>query len=189
MPMLYDAAAPVLRAHPVHTLEDRVRLLRKLVWLGDSAFNRQVPPTMGGGLRDPRMRQIGLAVTEGCRARDDYCELAAIHWFTKNNIRYTGDVALKDTFQSGWRTMQFGGEDCDGHTILNCVLAMENGFQTKFRITSNYGTTWDHIFALAGVPKNAPRRWVALDTTLHRGSVGTQPPMAKYKDFDVDEVK
>lgn len=187
--MLYDVAAPVLRSHPVRTLEDRVRLLRRLVWLGDSAFDRSVPLTMGGGLRDPRMRQIGLAVTEGCRARDDYCELKAIYDAVKMNIRYTGDIALKDTFSSAWRTIQFGGEDCDGHCVVTAVLAMENGFSTKFRITSNTGATWDHIFTLAGVPKHAPRKWIALDTTLPRGTVGTQPPMAKYKDFDVDEPK
>ena len=34
--MLYDAGA-VLRSHKVHTLEDRVRILRQLVWLGDAA--------------------------------------------------------------------------------------------------------------------------------------------------------
>jgi hypothetical protein len=176
----------MLRAHKVGDLEDRVRILRKLVWYGEAAFNRSHPPI--GGLRDPQMRQAGLAVTEVCNARDDMCELAAIFDFTHKNIRYTGDITNKDTFQSAFRTMQYAGGDCDDHATLNAVLAMENGFQTKFRITSNYGTTWDHIMCLAGVPKLEPTKWIPLDTTLPGANrFGKLPPMAKYKDFDVDE--
>lgn len=332
----------MLRAHKVGDLEDRVRILQKLVWYGEAAFNRSHPPI--GGLRDPQMRQAGLAVTEACNARDDVCELQAIYWATKKNIRYTGDITYKDTFQSAFRTMQYGGGDClplstqvvrdqervsltrvgvgdkiledgrytevlsiwktgpkpilrfeldqlvnprnghfgstlrfgeplrcsaehrlfrvdgsevragevrvgdalltprtgdvdfqvipyngvqplgarvlsilelppeecadltttsgrfwlpesnvlvhncDDHFTLNAVLAMENGFQTKARITSNYGTTWDHIYCIVGVPKLEPTRWIALDTTLPgEGKFGKEPPNAKYKDFPMDE--
>lgn len=157
-----------------------------MVWLGDQAFSRMNSPI--GGLRDPRMRAIGLEVTSGCRARDDMCELAAIYEFVKRNVRYTGDITDKDTFSTAWRTLQYGGEDCDGHSVLNAVLAMENGFQTKFRITSNTGASWDHIFTLAGVPKTSPSKWIVLDTTLPGArTFGKHPPMAKYKDFDVSE--
>ncbi len=333
--MLYDSAA-TLRAHSVRTLKDRVVYLRKLVWWGDGAFRRGGPPT--GGLRDAMMRQIGLAVTESCRARDDMCELSSIFEFVKRNVRYTGDISDKDTFQSAYRTLQYGGGDClpldtivckavagtvtptfvplytimegdrimangagnwtrvlkcwftglkqilvfelsngtalrcspehrllflnggeiraarievgdqlltprneiplehgtipvslegvrvvaikadkhaklcmdittdagmfwlpesdvlvhncDDHSVLNAVLAMENGFSTRFRITSNTGATWDHIFCMAGVPKGSPRKWVALDTTLPGSNkFGVQPPMVKYQDFDVTEAK
>ena len=186
-PVLHDGG-PMLRSHKVSSLEDRVLLLRKLVWFGDGAFDRR--SGLVGGLRDPRMRQIGLEVTQPCRARDDKCELAAIYHFTKTNVRYTGDITMKDTFQSALRTLQYGGEDCDGHAVLNAVLAMENGFQTKFRITSNTGQTWDHIFTLAGVPKQGPRRWIVLDTTLPGANkFNVHPPHAKYRDFDVDEPR
>jgi hypothetical protein len=184
--MLHDARglAPMLREHVVKTLDDRVSILRRMVWDGEAAFSRRNGPI--GGLRDPRMRQIGLEVTSSCRARDDMCELDAIYQTVKRNIRYTGDIATEDTFQTAWRTLQIGGGDCDDMAVLCAVLAMENGFVCKFRITSNTGATWDHIFCLAGVSKVSPRRWVPLDTTLPRGSLGTHPPMAKYRDFDLD---
>ncbi len=92
------------------TLEDRVKILRRLVWLGDGAFGRGNAPI--GGLKDPRMRAIGLEVTSACPARDDMCELNAIYTFTKRNVRYTGDITNKDTFQTAWRTMQMAGGDC-----------------------------------------------------------------------------
>lgn len=126
--MFYDSSA-TLRAHSVRSLDDRVVLLRKLVWQGESAFRRGGPPT--GGLHDALMRQIGLAVTEACRARDDQCELSAIFEFVKTNVRYTGDITDKDTFQSAYRTLQYGGGDCfpegtlfltrDGFVPVECV--------------------------------------------------------------------
>lgn len=332
--VLYDAAS-TLRSHNVKTLDDRVRLIRKLIWWGESAFDRSVPETQSGGIRDPRLRELGLAITRGCRARDDLCELKAIYTFVKTNVRYTGDIAMKDTFQSAWRSLQMGGGDClplstlvlclnrnraegtflpisaieegdfvmaDGdwtrvekswftgrkqilvfelsnHTTLRCspehrlllldntecraarievghllltprqpislgygnvipvspdgvrviairaekhaelcmditteagrfwlpesdtivhncddhvsvtsVLCAENGFQTRARITSNECTTWDHIFCLAGVPKNNPSRWIVLDTTLPGERFGQQPPQCKHRDFNLDPI-
>jgi hypothetical protein len=170
--------SPILQAHEVgSSLEARVRVLKRQVWL----------PV--GGLRDPLMRQIGLLVTRGCPARDDHCELKSIFDFVVKNVRYTGDVTYKDTFQSALRTLQYGGGDCDDMATLCVVLAMENGFQTKFRITSNTGRTWDHIYAMAGLPKHAPtpKRWIALDTTLGPGRFGSEPPRAKNQDFEIRE--
>ena len=181
------AGAPTLRAHPVRTLEDRVKLLQKLVLYGSQAFDKSSPPF--GSIRDPEMRRIGLAVTEVCKARDDRCELMAIYDFVKRNIRYTGDITNKDTFQSAWVTMQMGGGDCDDMSTLTAVMCLVNGFQAKFRITSNYGTSWDHIMVLAGLPKLEPRAWIVLDTTLPGSTdarFGKQPPAAKYRDFSIE---
>lgn len=107
---------PTLRAHQVHTLEDRVRILKDLVWKGDQVANPKGPPT--GSLRDPQMRQYGLLLTKNCPPRADMCELQAIFdtiagWRGQRaQVRYTGDIAGKDTYQSALRTLQFGGGDC-----------------------------------------------------------------------------
>lgn len=178
--------APTLRAHQVTSLEDRIALLRKLVWLGNAAHDSRLGAE--GGLRDPYMRQLGLLVTRACAARNDMCELQAVFDFVVKNVRYTGDIAFKDTFQTALRTLQYGGGDCDDHSVLCAVLAMENGFQTKFRITSNTGATWDHIYCLAGVPKHDPKEWIPLDTTLGNGRFGRNPPQAKHQDFVVGEL-
>lgn len=178
------------------TLGDRVALLKGLVWKGDLAFMSS-PPKQGtaewveavkGSLLDPEMRRIGLLVTEKCPPRKDLCELKAVFDFIVMNVRYTGDIAGRDTFSSAWRTLQYGGEDCDGHAVLGCVLAMENGFATKFRITSNTGATWDHIYAVAGVPKHQPTKWIPLDTTMGPGHFGQNPRQKKHKDFLVGGV-
>lgn len=176
-----------LRAHSVRSLDDRVQILRDLVWKGEQAFNPKAPPR--GGLYDPLMRYIGLQVTRNCPPRNDMCELRAIFQFVggwtgqRPQVRYTGDIVGKDTYQSALKTLQIGGGDCDDAAALLAVLAMENGFKTKFRITSNTGASWDHIYTMASIPKHDPKHWVALDTTLGPTKFNIEPGRAKYRDF------
>lgn len=162
-----------------NSLEERVALLRKLCW------------DLDNGARSPTILALARRITNACAGRDTICELQSIYRFTVMNVRYTGDLAGVDTFSSPLRTLQMGGEDCDGHALVNCALAICNGFRTKVRITSNHGVSWDHIYAMAGMPKGRADRWIALDTTLARGRndfsrFGAEPPRAKYKDFSMD---
>jgi transglutaminase-like putative cysteine protease len=157
-------------------LDERVKLLRQLCW------------DENNGVRAPRMIYIARQITRGCAGRDIMCELRAIYQFVVTNVRYTGDVAGVDTFSSPIRTLQMGGEDCDGHTVLTAALAICNGFKAKARITSNRGITWDHIYGMVGLPKGRSDKWIALDTTLARNRgdftrFGIEPPRAKYQDF------
>lgn len=171
--------APTLQAYRVgESLQDRVKILRTLLW------------SPKNGLQHPTTLALARRVTEHCRGRDAMCELQAIYQFVVTNVRYTGDVATIDTFSAPLRTLQMGGEDCDGHCLVNAALAIANGFQAKARITSNRGVTWDHIYCMAGMPKGRTERWVALDTTLARtlgdaSRFGQEPPRAKYQDFDL----
>ncbi|KKN61357.1 hypothetical protein LCGC14_0522890 [marine sediment metagenome] len=143
--------------------------------------------------KDPLVRKKALAVTHTCPARDDACELSAIfeHNSDPENVRYTGDIGAHvlvpggepeavDTFQTAKRTLEFRGGDCDDHAVLNATMASQNGFDTKFRITSNTGATWDHIYAMA---RRNGGKWRALDTTLGPGKFGKEPRQAKHLDF------
>ena len=171
---------PVLESYEVgESLDARAKILRKLIWSPEA------------GLRNPKMLYLARQVTRACAARDAMCELRSIYQFVIENVRYTGDIAGADTFSAPLRTLQMGGEDCDGHMALNAALAIANGFRCKMRITSNRGVTWDHIYCLAGMPKGQGATWIALDTTLARGRTdysrfNQEPPRAKYQDFPTE---
>lgn len=161
------------------SLDERVALLRKLCW------------DTKNGVRSPIILNLARQVTRACAGRDALCELRSIFQFTVTNVRYTGDVFGVDTFSAPLRTLQMGGEDCDGHAVLNCALAICNGFRAKVRITSNRGISWDHIYCMAGMPKGQSSSWIAIDTTLARGRkdfsrFGIEPPRAKFQDFSMD---
>lgn len=172
---------PTLQAFQVNdSLAARVKILRNLLWSPKS------------GLQNPQMLAIARQVTRGCPGRDGMCELRAIYRFVVENVRYTGDISNVDTFSAPLRTLQMGGEDCDGHSLLNAALAMANGFRAKVRITSNRGISWDHIYCMGGYPKGRADRWIPLDTTLARSRqdfsrFGVEPPRAKFQDFTMEK--
>lgn len=159
-------------------------------------------------VQDPQMRKLALQITRHCPARDGECEAKAIYGWMKKNIRYTGDVGpLKlgrdgpveaiDLFQHAARTVEFGGGDCDDHSILGCTLAAHNGLTCKYRVTSPNrrrrgrnrlgkakADDYTHIYAMVGLPKNNPRKWVALDSTLPgRKRYAAQAPYGKHLDY------
>jgi hypothetical protein len=182
---------------PEMPIEQRVKLLQDLVWRG---------------VQNPEMRDLALAITgngtrevtvgkrkfmvqgAGCPARDGACETEAIYKWVKAQVRYTGDVAPVmmpsgevegvDLFQTGLRTAQMGGGDCDDHSVLGATLLSLNGIPAKFRITApSKSADWAHIYPLSGLPKTRPTKWVALDTTLPGEMFGREAPYGKARDF------
>lgn len=147
-------------------------------------------------IQDPEMRKLALQITAGCPERDGLCEAKAVYDFTKARVRYTGDVApIKwsdgavegvDLFQSARRTIEIGGEDCDGHTIVNSTLLALNGITPRLRVVKTRGASdWEHIFAGALLPKGGGEKFVALDTTLPGNDhFGREPSYHRFVDFD-----
>ncbi len=165
-------------------------------------------------VKDPQMRHLALAITgngtrqvkvgtvtytvvgANCPARDGECETRAIYNWVKKHIRYTGDIApIKhgrdgevegiDVFQTGTRTAEFGGEDCDGHTILNSTLLALNGITPKMAVTAptRFGAD-EHIYAMSSLPKNRPTELRAVDTTLPGEYYGKEAPHGRRKLYD-----
>lgn len=162
-------------------IEERVASIQDLVWKG---------------VQDPRMRKLALQVTKHCPERDGLCEARAVYAYVKKHVRYTGDVApIKmgrngpvegvDLFQVGKRTLEFGGGDCDDQSILVATLLAHNGITPRLRVTASSRNGEDeHIYPLAGLPKTAPEKWVALDTTLPGSNeFGTEYPAGRITDF------
>lgn len=148
-------------------------------------------------VKQPELRKLALQITRNCPARDGACESQAIYEWVRQHVRYTGDIAPHkhgrnggyepiDLFQRADRTIEFGGGDCDDHTIVVATLGILNGIQAKARVTSrNAGPQEDytHIYPLLGTPKMRPGRWVAADTTLPGRRFGVEVPYAKRLDF------
>ena len=163
------------------SIDQRIALLQNLVY---------------EGVQDATLRKLALQITDGCKARDGECEAKAVDAWMRTNIRYTGDIApIKlgakgpvegiDLFQHPKRTVEFRGGDCDDHSVLAATLLALNGIPSKFRVTaSKYGAGWSHIYVVAGLPKENPGKWVAVDTTLPGNFYGTEAGYAMKKDFN-----
>ena len=162
-------------------IEERVASIQELVWKG---------------VQDPRMRKLALKITAHCPERDGLCEAKAVYDYVKKHVRYTGDVApVKmgrngpvegiDFFQRGDRTLEFGGGDCDDHSILGATLLAHNGIMPRLRVTASSRNGDDeHIYVGAMLPKERPSKFHALDTTLPGDNkFGTEFPAGRITDF------
>ncbi len=162
-------------------IEERVASIQDLVWKG---------------VQDPTMRKLALGITKHCPERDGLCEARAVYDYVKKHTRYTGDVApVKmgrngpvegvDLFQAAKRTLEFGGGDCDDHSILNSVLLAHNGIMPRLRVTASTRNGDDeHIYSVAMLPKERPSKAYALDTTLPGdGKFGVEYPAGRITDF------
>lgn len=146
-------------------------------------------------VQDPQMRKLALQITRGCKERDGECEARAVYDYVKRNIRYTGDIAPIrlhdgsvegiDLYQSARRTLEIGGGDCDDQSILNATLLALNGITPILRVVAtNKRGDWEHIYTGAVLPKYAPSKFFALDTTLPGSNkFGVEAPHAKSLDF------
>jgi hypothetical protein len=184
---------------PTMGIRDRIFLLQGLVAksVKDPEVRKLALAVTGHGKSTVNIAGDKVVVSgAGVEARDDVGEAKAIFDWVANpkNVRYTGDVGehaltpggrveAVDQFQSALRTIEFKGGDCDDHAVLSAALAIQNGFPAKFRITSNTGDTWDHIYTMVGTPKLDPKKWIAMDTTLGPGKFNKQPKRAKQVDF------
>jgi transglutaminase-like putative cysteine protease len=170
----------VLHASDDMPIEERVATIQKLVHKS---------------VQDPEMRKLALKITSKCPERDGECEAQAIYDYVKRNVRYTGDVApIKfpsgevegiDLYQSARRTLEMGGGDCDDQSVVIATLLSLNGITARLRVMKERkDDDWSHILPVAGLPKNFPTQWVALDTTLPGDkSFGEQVPFADALDF------
>ncbi len=162
-------------------LEERVASIQDLVYKG---------------VQDPQMRKLALGITHHCPERDGMCEAKAVYDYVKGRIRYTGDIAeVKfgrngpvegiDLFQSPKRTNEFMGGDCDDHSGLAATLLALNGITPRLRVTAETRNGEDsHIYAVAGLPKTAPTKWLALDSTLPgKNNFGVEMPRGRTTDF------
>lgn len=93
--------------------------------------------------------------------------------------------------------------NCDDHSVLIATLLTLNGITAKFRITAAHpGSDWGHIYSVAGIgnknkqlnhslqvvsgmPKNNPKKWVVLDSTLPGQNYNVEARYARHADFDV----
>jgi len=102
-----------LRQRTVNSLEDRVRIIEKLV-----------EQDMLDPWRGPKLRALAGQIVRTCPSRGNSseeaagaCELYSVFSFVESNVRYNGDATLLggkgvDLYQSPLRTLEMGIGDC-----------------------------------------------------------------------------
>lgn len=121
-----------------------------------------------------------------CPSRDDTCEVDRIWDFVVLNMRYVYDPTEYDTFATLKESLISGGGDCDDMAIAFAALLGSLGFHVAARVisTPEAPNDWVHIYPMVGLPKDNPRQWMPLDTTVEGATPGWEyDAIARYKDY------
>lgn len=172
-----------LREHSVRNLDDKIRILRKLV---DEALKH---PQKSRELRDIVTRVLSQRCGKTwCVAEKDWRgEVEAIFNFVRQRVRYTKDIDGKDTFQSPLYTLSRRAGDCDDFSTLLAAMLRMAGHRVKFRVVrTKKSSNWDHIYVLVEMPPGS-NRWMALDASVPERAGWEAPSsiIAAKRDFNV----
>lgn len=155
-----ELAGPLrLRTAKVRTLDDRIRILKRLVEQGK---------------RDPEVYAFARqAVAQRCGDRwcvdekDTLGELKALFDAIRSRVRYTSDIAGIDSYQTPGKTLRMGSGDCDDASSLSAAAALSIGIPARFKvIRTKDARDWNHIYVEMGVPRGNPKRWVPFDASV-----------------------
>lgn len=138
------------------------------------------------GKRDPRVRKTAIDILQDVPEKDWGLEVEEIFDYIWNNIRYTKDINRVETLQAAWTTIDLGAGDCDCQVILAGALLGSVGYPIKLTTVVPRGKKeWGHIYLKVGLPPQAPRQWLAFDSTVNQ-PLGWEPPariISRKKDF------
>ena len=145
----------------------------------DRATGHEVPVAVAWG------QAFRLPQVAACGMKNEACESQALWDFTVLNVRYCLDPDGYDLFATAKYTLLAGGGDCDDMVILLGALHRLVGFSgLAARVVSTNGRYWEHVYLMAGFPKNNPRQWVPLDPTVKGAVPGWQYKHSKaVEDF------
>jgi hypothetical protein len=165
--------------HHVHSLTERVRYIQKKI--------RQART-------DPGVRRFAVeAVSKRCGNRwcitegDHWGEVRALFDAVCDKIRYVGDIVGVDTFTAAKHTLEWGGDDCDGYSIVLGASLNSIGYPVKLRVVAVGERDWNHIYLLVGIPPTKPARWVPLDASVNKPAGWEVPKqqVVRVRDYQV----
>jgi hypothetical protein len=132
--------------------------------LGKNPIYRVTPRSIDNDRRDVRFARIRAIEDDGVELCMDLTTDSGKFWLPESDVLV---------------------HNCDDQSILIATLLALNGITPRLRVMKeSKNDDFSHIFPLAGLPKMAPSRWVALDTTLPgKNKYGTEIPFAEALDF------
>lgn len=180
-----------MRSFNIKTLDDRISYLQRLVDAGKRdphvyAFARRaISKRCGNAWCTPEKDNLAEAkavfgaVQAGRRGATGPDMAAARNLFRsiRRNVRYTSDIAAVDTYQKPSHTLALKTGDCDDYSTLTCAALQSIGIPCRFKVIRTKGANdWNHIFPQAGFPRQNPKRWVSLDSSIDMPFGWEAPP-------------
>ncbi len=117
-------------------------------------------------LRNPdqiiRGKALEIFKNEGVPPRRYNLEMAALHGYVRDAIRYVKDPVGLELVQAPERTLEIGQGDCDDKSTLLAALLMATGHPCRFTVVGFKDRGFSHVLveARSGV------KWVPMETII-----------------------
>ncbi|MGE0294704.1 MAG: transglutaminase family protein [Hyphomonadaceae bacterium] len=115
-------------------------------------------------IRDPqqKIRLAALNIIGQLPARQWSSEVAALHRFVRDDIRYVRDPVGVESVATPDKTLEIGQGDCDDKSVLLAALLESVGHPARFRAIGLNGGPFSHVL----VQTKIGPQWVNAETII-----------------------
>lgn len=107
------------------------------------------------------VRTLAVSLTSDCRQKDWACEVASLHAFVRDQIRYINDITDVETVHTPDIILQQRAGDCDDKSLLLASLLESIGHPTRFVAIGFEPGVFSHVYTETKIGNN----WIPLETT------------------------
>ena len=111
--------------------------------------------------RTPDIRELALSLTGGLAPKDFMGEIAALHRFVRDSIRYVQDVNEVETVSPPVDILRTRMGDCDDKATLLAALLESIGHPARFEALAFAPDDFSHVIVATKIGAG----WLPLETT------------------------
>ena len=107
--------------------------------------------------------------------KDEHAEIAAIHYFCNEVVRYVKDPVGMEWVQTPAMTLEVMQGDCDDKSTLCASLLMAIGHECRFVAVGHYPGTYSHVYVETQIEYKGGGKWIPLECTIPGWPPGVAP--------------
>jgi transglutaminase-like putative cysteine protease len=130
---------------------------------------------------DQQVRELALQIVAALPERKWLREIAALHAWVRDRIRYVRDPVGVELVQTPEKTLEYGMGDCDDKCCLLGAALESIGHPAKFVALGFNGQPFSHVI----VETRVGPRWIACETIQPRPTGWTPPDVTSRYELKI----
>jgi Transglutaminase-like superfamily len=160
---------------------------------GTEATIRQMWNLIDAGMKDSAVNRKAIEIVRGVRQFDRLGEARAVYDWVRRHIRFTSDIAGKETLRSPREILTVMAGDCDDFVILICALLGTIGHKMRIVTVASHPAD-PSVFTHVYPEDRIGRMFIALDAARRRPALGKSPryhsrKYAWYADGSMEDLQ
>lgn len=111
-----------------------------------------------------RQKALDIFREKGVPPRKWMPEIAALHSFVRDQIRYVRDPVGVELVSTPEATLAAGQGDCDDKSVLLAALLEATGHPARFTVVAFNGQPFSHVL----VETKSGSRWIPAETIIYK---------------------